>query len=210
MLQHVIPGALLFCLRSTLIVWHSGGICKENFCDRSEVMRTALLLVRRGTVVCVQCLGALSVHGCYRRHCLDEKGERHDGWIAQGHCAVCNKYPALIPEFIKPHKHYKAEVIEKVVGEVESGNNVEVSGSCTADISTMRRWSRGFARRGEQTVGCPTSGQPTIQAHTDPHILRDMPILQQPDRLPCEYPAAGGGVIGSPNIILTTQNCGFL
>ena len=194
-----------------MILCHSGEICKANFYDRFEVIQTAWLLVRSGAVVCVQCLGELGINGCYPRHCLDEDGRRHDGWIAQGHCAACNKYPALIPEFIKPHKHYKADVIEKVIGEVESGNNVEVSGSCVADVSTMRRWSREFKKREELAVGLPTSKLPTVPAHIDSHVLQNMSTLQQPDSLLCEYPAAeNGGVIGSANIILTTQNCGFL
>ena len=152
------------------------------------------------------------MHGSYPRHCLDEDGKRHDGWVAQGHCAACDKYPSLIPDFIKPHKHYKADVIERAVGEAEAGGIIENLGGCAADVSTMRRWVREFKERGEQAVKGLISKLPTVcEAHADPLVVRDLSLLQQLDRLLREYPASkSGGVIGRANIILTTKNCGFL
>ena len=212
MLEHVTLGALLFRLRSKLIVWYSGGICKANFFDRAEVMQTAKSLTRREDVVCALCVGRLKVHGCYRRHIKDEEGCRHFGWVAQGHCISCNKYPALIPEFIMPHKHYMAEVIEGVIAESERGHVIEHLGGYAADISTMRRWVRQFGERGARAVGWLLS---TLLTVYDRHIgslkLRDMTLLKQLARLLYEYPGFEvGGVIGRTNIILTTHNCGFL
>jgi len=203
-----------FALRDNLIIWHSGEISKANFLDRDEVVQTARLLVRRGEVVCALCSGALTVHGSYRRHCRDEGGERHNGWIAQGHCCACKVYPALTPSFIKPHKHYKADVIEQVVKEAEDGDNFENSGGCAADASTMRRWVGEFKERGEQAVVCLISKLPTAhKAHTDSHNLRNMTLLRQIAWLLREYEYTlpeSGGIIGTANIILTTRNCGFL
>jgi len=175
-------------------------------------MRTAKDLARRGAVLCARCAGQLRVHGCYWRHIKDEDGSRHYGWVVQGHCIPCNKFPALIPEFIMPHKHYMAEVIEGVIAESERGNVIEHLGGYAADVSTMRRWVRQFRERGAQAVGWLLS---TLLTVYDQHIgslkLRDMTLLKQLARLLCEYPASGNGaVIGKVNIVLTTHNCGFL
>jgi hypothetical protein len=111
-----------------------------------------------------------------------------------------------------PHKHYKAEVIEAVVAISEEGVTIEQLGGCAADISTMRRWVSQFKERGARAVGWLVS---TLITLYDVHIgsikLRDAALLKQLARLLREYPAhERGGVIGRVNIILTTQNCGFL
>ena len=198
--------------RNKMIVWHSSENCKANFLDKAEVKRTAWLLVRSGEVVCALCAGPLTVHGCYPRHCRDEEGNRHYGWIAQGYCDACKVYPALIPSFIKPNKHYKADVIERVIEEAEAGGNVEGLSGCAADASTMRRWVKDFKERGEQAASCLISKLPAAHnAHILSLDLHGMTLLQKLARLLHEYPVRdGGGVIGNANIILTTQNCGFL
>ena len=170
------------------------------------------LKVRRGEIVCALCSGPLTVHGCYSRHCLDEVGERHNGWIVQGHCDACNVYPALIPSFIEPHKHYKADVIERVIEVAEAGDNVEHLGGFAADISTMRRWVRAFSVRAEQAVNCLISMLPTVpKAYIDSLDLQYMMPLQQLSRLLTEYHTQeDGGIISRVSTILTTHNCGFL
>ena len=174
-------------------------------------MQTAWRLVRRGEVVCADCLGQLLIHSCYQRHCRDESGERQHGWVAQGHCVACNSYPALIPEFIMPHKHYKAEVIEGVVTSSEEGVSIEQKGGCAADVSTMRRWIKQFKERGTLAVGWLLSTLITLHdIHVSTIELRGLALLKQLARLLREYGATGGGIIGRVNIILTTQNCGFL
>jgi len=195
-----------------LIVWHSGEICNSNFFVKAEVKQTALLLVRRGDVVCAHCSGALTVHGCYSRHYRDEEGKRHYGWVAQGHCQACGKYPALFPDFLMPHKHYKTEVIESVIERSEAGTNFENFGGLAADISTMRRWARQFRVRAAQAVGLLLSVLAAVYArHVSSLEMRNRTLLKQLARLLLEFQLSeGGGVIGNANIILTTRNCGFL
>ena len=195
-----------------MIVFHCEEISKANFLDKSEVKQAARLKVRRGEIVCALCSGPLTIHGCYPRRCLDECGERHNGWIAQGHCDACKVYPALIPSFIEPHKHYKADVIERVIEGAQAGDNVERLGVCAADISTMRRWVREFMERGEWAVRCLITKLSALRnACAGSHDLQNMTLLQRLYRLLNEYPAPGcGGVIGRVNIILTSHNCGFL
>jgi hypothetical protein len=169
-------------------------------------------LVCRGVVSCALCRGFFTVHASYPRHIKDEEGNREDGWVAPVNCAACKKYPALIPDFIMPHKHYKASVIEWVITERESGKNVEHLDGCAADISTMRRWTRQFGERGARAVGWLLSLLLTLYEQQISLLeLQNRTLLKQLARLLREYtPPKSGGVIGGVNIILTTQNCGFL
>jgi len=198
--------------KSKLIVWDSGETCKENFYDKIEVLRTVTKLVQRGKALCALCMGLLSIHDCYSRHFDDENGKRHDGWIVQGHCATCNKYPSLIPSFLLPYKHYKAEIIETVINEYESGRNIEDLEGCAADISTMRRWVKQFKERGTHSVGWLLSVLLSLYNQRISLLkLQNMTLLKQLARLLYEYPDFKcNTVIGRVNIILTTQNCGFL
>ena len=198
--------------KSKLIVWDSGETCKENFYDKIELLRTVTKLVHCGKVLCDLCMGLLSINDCYTRHFNDENGERHDGWVAQGYCAVCKKYPSLIPSFLSPYKHYKAEIIEAVIAEYESGLNIEHMDGCAADISTMRRWVRQFKERGARAVGWLLSILLSLYNRRISLLkLQNMALLRQLARLLCEFRLPKiGGIIGSVNIILKTQNCGFL
>ena len=110
-------------------------------------MQTARELTQRDDIFCAHCKGRLTVNDCYQRHFIDEVGNRHYGLIAQGCCGACRKYPSLIPSFLMPYKHYKAEVIEKVIFEAEEK---EVLSDCPADDATMRRWVNQFKERGAQ------------------------------------------------------------
>jgi len=199
-------------VKSKLIVWDSGETCKENFYDKIEVLRTVTKLVQCGKALCALCMGLLNIHGCYPRHFNDEKGERHDGWIVQLHCDFCEKYHSLIPDFIMPYKHYKTVVIESVIAEYENGYNIEDLDGCAADISTMRRWVRQFKERGALAVGWLLSILLSLYNQRISLLkLQNKAILKQLARLLCEFQLPKtNSIIGRVNIILTTQNCGFL
>jgi hypothetical protein len=175
-------------------------------------MRNARDLIRRGLVVCALCKGSLKYHNCYPRHILDELSSRYSGWIAQMHCVACGVYPALIPDFIMPHKHYEAGVIEKVIAQSERGSNIEKFGDCSADISTMRRWIRQFKERGARAVGWLLSILLALHERQISLLkLQGKSLLKQLARLLCELRIPDDkNIIGKVNIILTTQNCGFL
>ena len=175
-------------------------------------MLTADELVRSGAVLCPFCHGPLKVHGSYLRRCLDESGGIHNGWVAQMHCVACGVYPALTPEFISPHKHYMAGVIEEVLTASEEGKGIEGLGGFAADVSTMRRWVRQFRERGPESVGWLLSVLLTVYGrHIGSLELQGRALLKQLALLLRQYPGPGsGGVIGKANVILTTQNCGFL
>ena len=162
--------------------------------------------------MCPHCYGPMKLHGSYPRHCLDENRGRHDGWVAQLCCAACCMYQSLKPVFLMSHKHYKAEVIEAVIADSEGGKNFENYGDRAADISTMRRWVRQFKVRGVWAVGWLVSTLFTVyELHIGSIELRGKTLLKQLGRLLREYPALkSGGILGRVNIILTTQNSGFL
>jgi len=174
-------------------------------------MQTAEGLTRRGIVLCQLCGGALTVHGCYRRHFLDDNGDSHYGWVAQGNCAACNAYPSLIPDFLMPHKHFEAEVIEAVIAESERARE-PVFGFRAADESTMRRWLKQFAERGARAagwLGCILYA--LYERHISALELQNKTLLCQLARLSREIRAqADGGIIGGVNVILTSHNYGFL
>lgn len=174
-------------------------------------MLAASELMRCGIVLCSQCTGRLNLHGAYRRHCRDETGKRNYGWVAQGHCAMCVCYPSILPDFIMPYKHYKADVIESVISEYESGRIVEHLDGCAADVSTMRRWIRQFKIRGAAAVGWLLAALFELyNRYLSAVELQNKKLLELVSRLLQEFPNPGGAIFGRVNIILTTRNCGFL
>ena len=200
--------------QDNLIIWQSEETYKTVFLVRSDVKQYAKDLACRGVVLCSFCHGRLKYHSSYRRYLKDEESNREQGWVAQVHCAACGKYPALMPAFIMPYKHYETEVIEGVIAESERGVNVEKSGGCAADASTMRRWVRQFKVRGAQAAGRLLS---LLLDLYDRHVsmlkLQNRTLLKQLARLLREFPQPlpkNGSVIGKANSILTSKNCGFL
>ena len=174
-------------------------------------METARKMVRFGSILCPKCFWQLIVHDSYRRHVKDALGNRHDGWVAQGHCANCNTYPSLIPDFIMPYKHYMGEIIEAVIEGLE-GNGIDFS-SCPADNTTVQRWVNQFKERGEQAAGWLLSilfnmygGLVSILEQQNKGQLKRLASLVQQIPTPTET----NGVIGRVNIVLTRYNVGFL
>ena len=184
---------------------------KANFYDRVLVVQTVERMLRFGKALCARCGGPLAVHDCYPRHILDENGERHDGWIVQGHCSACKKYPALIPDFIMPYKHYEAAVIESAISKVEEEGRIRL-GDCPAAGSTVWRWVNQFEERGALAVWCLLAILYTVYGlHISALELIDQGLLKKLVRLARKFPVPDTcGVIGRVNTILTRHNSGFL
>jgi hypothetical protein len=195
-----------------LIIWHSEESCNFDFCDKNKVKETAKDLILRRGVLCAVCNGCFSLHDVYPRCLKDKDSSAEHGWVAQLHCAFCKKYPALIPDFIMPYKHYKAEVIQSVIAEHENERNIEYLDGYATDISTMRRWVKQFNERGERAVGWLISILLSLYNCQISMIkLQNKTLLKQLARLLREFRLPdSGGIIGRVNVILTTQNCGFL
>ena len=97
------------------------------------------------------CSGSTSKHDSYDRHV-------HIGKIIEWlvfyrvKCNRCGKTHTIIPDFVKPKKHYSACDIEIALNEMEEGIPVEQV-ETEASISTLRRWRNEFIDRAEQAVG---------------------------------------------------------
>ena len=198
-------------MNSALIILCMGPMCKENFYDRYLVVQTVERMLRLGKALCARCGGPMTVHDCYPRHILDEYGARHDGWIVQGCCGACKKYPSLIPDFIMPYKHYETAVIEAAILKVEEEGGLRLI-DCPAAGSTVWRWVNQFEERGALAVGCLLAILYTVYGlHISALELVDQGLLKQLARLTRKFPNPGTGcVIGEVNIILTRHNSGFL
>ena len=195
-----------------MIIWQTEEFYKTNFANKIEVIREANDLIGNCVVLCAICRGKLKYHGCYRRHVQDAESNKEYGWVAQARCDNCKVYPALIPEFIMPYKHYSAEVIEHVITKSENGGSVECLGGVSADASTMRRWCRQFKERGQQAVGWLISILLDLYERQISLLkLQNKTLLKQFALLLNEFPIPErDGVLGRVNIILTMRNCGFM
>jgi hypothetical protein len=172
-------------------------------------MQAAKEVPKGRKVLCPLCREPLSLHGCYRRHYLDDAGKHHYGWVAQGHCSACNVYPSLLPHFLMPYKHYEAVVIEGVIFDAEENGKTS---NCPADESTMRRWMNQFKVRGAQATGWLLSALLTIFERIVSAVeLRNKSLLAQLARLVREYPVPqSDSIICMANIVLTMYNFGFI
>lgn len=101
--------------------------------------------------LCPVCGSNTGFHDSYDRHVhVDEKIE----WIVIQRviCTGCGKTHAVLPDFIKPYKHYSAADIEFTLRDIENGAATEQANTA-ASTSTVKRWVREFRDRGFQAVG---------------------------------------------------------
>jgi hypothetical protein len=108
----------------------------------------SLVLVLR----CPVCDGIVTFHDSYDRHV-------HIGDIIEWiiiHRVKCNGEcggtHAIIPDFIKPYKHYSACDIELALRDMEDGISAEKV-ETAASVSTLKRWMAEFREKGHQVAG---------------------------------------------------------
>ena len=114
---------------------------RENFLRNFEKLE----------VICPQCSGKTALHGCYDRHInINENTE----WIVIQRviCSNCGRTHAILPDFIKPYKHYSAGDIEFALRDAEDGVPAEKVDTASS-ISTIKRWINEFRALGNQAVG---------------------------------------------------------
>lgn len=101
--------------------------------------------------ICPECGGEVVYHASYERHVhIDETDECVT--IQRVLCKECGTTHAVIPDFIRPYKHYSASDSEIVLRDMDNGisaEHVEV----TASVSTIRRWGAEFWVKGSQIAG---------------------------------------------------------
>jgi hypothetical protein len=94
---------------------------------------------------CPVCGGSIKLHDSYDRHV-------HIGdiveWIIiyRVKCKTCPKTHAVIPDFIKPYKHYSACDVELALRDMEEGIPVEKVETASS-ISTLKRWMAEFRKK---------------------------------------------------------------
>lgn len=116
-----------------------------------DYRRNFLKFLERLKLVCPVCGGKTTFHDDYSRHVhFNEEVE----WITicRVKCSGCGKTHAIIPDFIKPYKHYSVADIELTLRDAEAGMPVEKI-ITAASTPTIKRWIREFIKLGRQAVG---------------------------------------------------------
>lgn len=116
-----------------------------------EYRKNFLQHLERLELLCPVCGSNTELHDSYDRHVhIDENIE----WIVIQRviCTGCGKTHAVLPDFIKPYKHYCASDIEFTLRDIEDGAATEQANTA-ASTSTVKRWAREFRNRGFQAVG---------------------------------------------------------
>lgn len=116
-----------------------------------EYQRNCLKFLDGLDLICPKCGGRTSFHDSYERHVHIGEGIE---WISifRVICSKCGKTHAIIPDFIRPYKHYSACDTEMALRDQEDGIPLEEI-ETTASIPTLRRWVAEFRHRGRQAAG---------------------------------------------------------
>jgi len=102
-------------------------------------------------LTCPYCSCRVNFHGTYERRIRIEEIVE---WltIQRVICKECRSTHAIIPDFIRPYKHYSACDSEAALRDIEDGipfEQVETS----ASTSTLRRWAAEFQEKSRQAAG---------------------------------------------------------
>ena len=160
---------------------------------------------------CPVCGGKAVFHDSYDRHVhIVETVE----WIIIQRviCNKCSKTHAIIPDFIKPRKHYSAFDIEISLRDMEDGiapEKVETE----ASISTLKRWRKEFKKKSYQAVGALRGLLYRLFEKTvNEFKLAGLKIFEMLEKILEEFPEIESGnlVIGDTNIWLSNNIVGML
>lgn len=92
-----------------------------------------------GQLSCPYCGSSFSIkNGKAKRILLEKDRSETIGYLQRRKCKVCHRSWRVYGEGILPYKHYKEEIVRKVV---ESG---EICKDCVAEDSTQHRWLREY------------------------------------------------------------------
>jgi uncharacterized protein YbaR (Trm112 family) len=102
-------------------------------------------------LICPECNSKMVFHEKYQRHIhIEETIE----WITIQRviCNKCKRTHAVIPDFIRPYKHYLTCDSEMALRDMEEGTPVERV-ETIASFSTLRRWRAEFQEKSNQYAG---------------------------------------------------------
>ncbi|MEN3004804.1 DUF6431 domain-containing protein [Dehalobacterium formicoaceticum] len=102
-------------------------------------------------LICPGCGEKTVFHATYKRHLHIEDNVE---WltIQRVICKECERTHAVIPDFIRPYKHYSACDSEMSLRDMDNGIPVEQV-ETSASISTLRRWAVEFREKSHQIAG---------------------------------------------------------
>ena len=113
-------------------------------------IRKGLYYLEQLVLMCPKCISETISHGSYKRH-IREGDAKVCLVIYRVLCCKCKATHAVIPDFMRPYKHYSACESELALRDHEDGVPLEEIES-SADISTIRRWVNEFKVRGERAA----------------------------------------------------------
>ncbi len=83
--------------------------------------------------MCPECNEIMSGYDSRRRKAIGGEGEPIIYKLHRARCLHCGTVHLLIPDFLKPYKHYTADVIDSAVLDAST---------CPAEDSSIRRWKK--------------------------------------------------------------------
>lgn len=118
-------------------LWEGAGKCYVLIVGRyteKEQADGVRVIYNLDRPLCPVCGGSLSGYDRRRRVVLDDTGQPSTYLLRRLWCTRCRRLHLEMPDSIRPHKHYSAQLItETISGAVDS---------CPADDSTIRRWKK--------------------------------------------------------------------
>ncbi len=172
---------------------------------RANILQYLASLVLR----CPVCGGTVAFHDSYDRHV-------HIGdiveWIIihRVKCQTCPRTHAVIPDFIKPYKHYSACDIELALRDMEDGITAEKV-ETAASISALKRWMAEFREKGSQAVGALKSVLYRLFEKTVNELMfTSLSIFCTLEKILAEFPEIESSnlAIGEANLWLTNHMAG--
>lgn len=160
-------------------------------------------------LICPVCGGKTVYHDNYDRHLhIGEVVE----WIIihRVKCSGCNATHAVIPDFIRPYKHYSACDTEMALRDMEDGIPTEKV-ETAASISTLKRWMAEFREKGNQAVGMLRSLLFRLYHNTVSELfLTRLNIFTTLERILTEFPDVQSSnlTIGEANLWITNHAAG--
>lgn len=175
-----------------------------------EYRKNFLQYIGKLDLRCPECGCRSMFHDSYDRHI--HIGESIE-WITLYRviCTGCRKTHAVIPDFIRPYKHYSACDIELALRDCEDGIPVEKV-DATASVSTVRRWIAEFQERSRQAAGALRSLLYRLYEKTLNELeLAGMKIFALLEYLISKFPEIESShlAIGDTNLWVTNHMAGI-
>lgn len=160
--------------------------------------------------ICPECGGEVVYHATYERRVhIDEMDECIT--IQRVLCKECRITHAVIPDFIRPYKHYSASDCEMVLRDIDNGISAEHV-ETNASVSTIRRWRAEFREKGSQVAGALKALLFRLYDKAiNEVVLYGLKLLGRLERIIGEFPEIESSnlLMGDINIWLTNNMTGM-